>query len=335
MNHSFNIEIAKELGILEAILLNNLYFWIKHNEANEVNYYDGDFWTFNSVKAMTKLFPYATERQIRYALNKLERENIIKVGNYNKSLYDRTLWYALTEKGKSILQNCNLHFTKLSNGSDTIVKPIPYINKNINKDIKERKEEKTFDDIFIDKNVDDKLKETFVEFIKSRKLNGKKMTNRALELSIDKVRKMSDNVNTQIAIVEQSISNGWQGLFPLKETAIDKSIYVPPENDDITWERIFDFWEKTLEFKPRKDKRNVEAVKELLRLDGEEKVEKLIASLGMRSQYQYLSSVIKNISDFRDLLDNRSEVWGFYNKNKSDWANWLEKAREGKKRYDL
>ena len=35
MEHSFNIELAKEYGILEAILLKNIWFWIEKNRANE------------------------------------------------------------------------------------------------------------------------------------------------------------------------------------------------------------------------------------------------------------------------------------------------------------
>ena len=39
MYHSFEVELAKEFGILEAIILNNLEFWIAKNEANEKNFY--------------------------------------------------------------------------------------------------------------------------------------------------------------------------------------------------------------------------------------------------------------------------------------------------------
>ena len=105
MQHSFNVELAKEYGILEAILLNHLWFWIKKNKANNTNYFDGSYWTFNSTKAFSELFPYASERQIKYALKHLREEEIIKVGNYNKDTRDRTLWYAFTEKGKAIVQN--------------------------------------------------------------------------------------------------------------------------------------------------------------------------------------------------------------------------------------
>lgn len=128
MQHSFDIDIAKEYGILEAILLNNIQFWIEKNKANEVNYYDGEYWTFNSTRAYTELFPYVTQRQIKNALKHLREEGILQVGNYNKLTYDRTLWYAFTEKGKSIVQKCPMDCAEMSNGLCENVQPIPDIN---------------------------------------------------------------------------------------------------------------------------------------------------------------------------------------------------------------
>lgn len=127
MQHHFNIKIAEQYGILEAVLLENLKFWIAKNIANGVNYYDGDYWTYNSIKAFQTLFPYASEKQIRSALNNLKEEGIIKTGNYNKSAYDRTLWYAITDKGKTILQLDNFHLPKKENGTSEKGEPIPYI----------------------------------------------------------------------------------------------------------------------------------------------------------------------------------------------------------------
>lgn len=130
MQHSFDIDIAKEYGILEAILLNNLWYWIEKNRANETNLFDGEYWTYNSTRAFNELFPYVSERQIKTALKNLREKEIIKVGNYNVVAYDRTLWYAFTEKGKSIVQKCPMDCAKMSNGSVENVQPIPNINTN-------------------------------------------------------------------------------------------------------------------------------------------------------------------------------------------------------------
>lgn len=116
MIHSFDSEIAKEYGLVEAILLQNFAFWIAKNEANERNYYDGRYWTYNSVKAFQELFPYITTKQLRRALDHIIDEGLIITGNYNADRYNRTLWYALTEKGKCIFPIGQMDFTKKANG---------------------------------------------------------------------------------------------------------------------------------------------------------------------------------------------------------------------------
>ena len=130
MEHSFNIELAKEYGILEAILLKNIWFWIEKNRANEKNFYDGTYWTYNSTRAFNELFPYASESSIKRALKGLQEKGIIKTGNYNKSSYDRTLWYAFTDLGESIISNRQMETNKSSNGNEQNGLTIPDINTN-------------------------------------------------------------------------------------------------------------------------------------------------------------------------------------------------------------
>ena len=134
MIHNFNVNLAVTLGINQAILLNNLYYWIEKNRANNKHYYDGRYWTYNSAKAFCDMFPYMSERAIRYALEGLVEKGIIIKGNYNKLNCDRTLWYAITDYGYTILQNCQMELTNLSDGSDKIVRPIPNNNTD-NKEI--------------------------------------------------------------------------------------------------------------------------------------------------------------------------------------------------------
>ena len=128
MEHSFDIDVAVEYGVNPAILLKNIFYWCEHNKANNKHFYEGEFWTFNSGKAFHELFPYLSEKQIRSALKKLEDEGLVICGNFNKSAYDRTMWYAVTQKGKSILQKGKMEDDKRENGITEKVEPIPYIN---------------------------------------------------------------------------------------------------------------------------------------------------------------------------------------------------------------
>lgn len=130
MEHSFDIEVAKEIGVNGAILLKNIYFWIKKNEANNKHFENGCYWTYNSVKAFNDLFPYLTEKQIRSTLIKLEEDRYIITGNYNKSSYDRTKWYSITERGILLLKG-QMESTKKANEIAQKGEPIPDINTNI------------------------------------------------------------------------------------------------------------------------------------------------------------------------------------------------------------
>lgn len=146
MNHSFNVALAEELGVVQAILLEHIYYWVSNNEFNEKNIHDGVGWMFNSASAFHERFPYLTERQIWFALDKMEKAGIIMTSNFNKAKYDRTKWYSITAEwrerltklnykfGKTISQNSTLHFTKLENGISKNVRPIPSTDTSSNKD---------------------------------------------------------------------------------------------------------------------------------------------------------------------------------------------------------
>lgn len=123
MEHKFNIEIAELVGLEASVILNNLYFWVEHNKANNTNFNDGRYWTYNSIKAYEKLFPYLTKHKIINALKTLEDYGFIVTGNYNKSSYDRTKWYSVNEFK---------HLLKSGNGSDENQTTIPDIKPDTN-----------------------------------------------------------------------------------------------------------------------------------------------------------------------------------------------------------
>lgn len=128
MVHFFDVDVAKEYGIECAVIFQNIGFWVQHNRENGLNDYDGSFWTYNSAKAFEHSFPYMSYQKIGRALTKLEEVGLIKSGNYNKSKFDRTKWYTLTEDGYRVFRNENSHLSNLINGDITGDKPIPDIN---------------------------------------------------------------------------------------------------------------------------------------------------------------------------------------------------------------
>lgn len=94
MDYSFNGEIAARYGIDEAVFIQ----YLANEKVSEQHYYDGRNWTYNSMRAFTELFPFWTEKQVRRIIKKLSDNGAIYIGNYNKSGFDRTQWYALSEE---------------------------------------------------------------------------------------------------------------------------------------------------------------------------------------------------------------------------------------------
>ena len=147
MNHGFNVDVAMICGVHGAIIFDHLWFWVQKNRADGRNQIEGRYWTYASCRELQEQFPYMTTRQIQYALKKLIDCGLILTGCFNAKGYDRTTWYTVSDKGaaisngqdshltklsngtdkivKSISQNCEMEQTKLSNGTDKIVEPIP------------------------------------------------------------------------------------------------------------------------------------------------------------------------------------------------------------------
>jgi hypothetical protein len=122
--HTFDPAEAVKYGILEAVLLSNIRWWVAKNQANGRHNHDGRYWTYNSAKAFTKLFPYASQQQIQRALKRLEDDGVLHVGSYNSNPYDHTKWYSVAIIDSSNLINQEVKVDQPSN---------TYINTVVNK----------------------------------------------------------------------------------------------------------------------------------------------------------------------------------------------------------
>ena len=72
---------------------------------------------------------------------------------------------------------------------------------------------------------DEILDKAFSDYVAMRKQIKKPLTDRAIELAIKKLNELSGGDNdTAIKIIEQSIMNSWQGLFPLKDVKTTSGI---------------------------------------------------------------------------------------------------------------
>ena len=102
------------------------------------------------------------------------------------------------------LNNTDLNNTDLNNTS------------NIKKERKNGL--KSYEEIVNNYTNNEKLRTEIFEFIKMRKLIKSPMTDKALNLMINKLNKLSNNNDElKISILDQSIENSWKGIFELKD----------------------------------------------------------------------------------------------------------------------
>ena len=87
--------LATKIGLNEAIVLQQIHYWIEINHKKDINQYDGRYWTFSSIKEWNKCFPFFGEKTLRRVFLNLEKQGILLTGNFNKLRMDRTKWYTI------------------------------------------------------------------------------------------------------------------------------------------------------------------------------------------------------------------------------------------------
>ncbi|MFD1179654.1 hypothetical protein ACFQ3W_25605 [Paenibacillus puldeungensis] len=90
-------------------------------------------------------------------------------------------------------------------------------NNKDNKDKKVKKENKKDNTAFEDYTSNPVLLESLNSFYEYRKKSKKPMTDAAIKLLLNKLNDLASDDETKVDILNQSILNGWQGIFPIKD----------------------------------------------------------------------------------------------------------------------
>lgn len=116
LNHSFNVEHAEIYGIECAILISHFQFWIEQNQRMGRNFYDDRTWMYQTQKEIAAIYPYFSEDHVCRLIKKLIDKDVLIKGNYNKTPFDKTVWYAFkNEKMFTKPQNCGIDTADLRN----------------------------------------------------------------------------------------------------------------------------------------------------------------------------------------------------------------------------
>jgi hypothetical protein len=130
-DHSFSWKVAREYGVTEAILLK----YLEHRLKMSNNIIDNAQWYYDSLSKIAAHYPYLSRSTVAAALDKLKRAEVIAVDVHNRISWDRTRWYAFTQKGSALGCSKDLLYFNPATAKDVgicaalIVKHVEYKTK--------------------------------------------------------------------------------------------------------------------------------------------------------------------------------------------------------------
>ena len=168
---------------------------------------------------------YIENRSIKkYSLSTIKRavDNLIKDGRikieetelgtlFTVVNYDR--YQGLDNYKKNIENAERTQSERRANGNETESERRQNNNKKEKKEKNDKKDKKK---IIRDYTQNPKLITAINDFMEMRTKIKKPMTERALELLLNKLSAMADTEEEKIALLEQSITNSWLSIYPLK-----------------------------------------------------------------------------------------------------------------------
>ena len=101
-----NRKLAKCLGLKEAVVFQQIHYWLEVDKRTKNNFKDDKYWTYNSVKAWHENeFDFLSLRTVERTLQKLEKDGLLESKTFNKMAGDKTKWYTINYD--KLLEVCN------------------------------------------------------------------------------------------------------------------------------------------------------------------------------------------------------------------------------------
>lgn len=229
-----NTDLALVLGDLnEAIVLNQLNYWLEINKKAEKNLVDGKYWVYNSYSDWRiNNFPYWSEKTIQRAFTRLENKGVVLSANYNKLAIDKTKWYTIdTEKLQELVDEFNSDEDKMTNRQDNMTdrqdkmtcregqsdRPLPEITtENINRDYNSEITNKDNTSI----SIDGEVHTSFSEKPTARAVTRDEMLLKEKDM-IDRFNNICDNDINNSAICD-CVKDGFKMYMQLYEIYFHK-----------------------------------------------------------------------------------------------------------------
>lgn len=192
--------IDTRLNVLEKIILTEIY-----------SLDNGEKGCYASNEHLAE-FCQCSKTKVSTAIRKLIDCGYIYVQNFDGR--KRELKSRLSDFERQNIKNCNAEYHNLKE-SNTDINTDNNTNNTLSK--KERKSKsKTYDEQIAEYTQNEDLQNTLKAFLQMRSFIKKPMTEYALKLMLKKLDEIGNTDDAKIAILNQSITNNWQSIFPLK-----------------------------------------------------------------------------------------------------------------------
>lgn len=170
------------------------------------------------------------KRELKSRVSNFERQNIkkckadiqnLKESNTDNNTINKTN-NKLKESKKEESNNTQNRQVEMSEELKQMQKEIEQLkaeNEKLKtkKERKPKKQTKSYDEQIAEYTQNEELQNALKAFVQMRSFIKKPMTEYALKLMLKKLDELGNNDTTKIAILNQSITHNWQGIFPLKD----------------------------------------------------------------------------------------------------------------------
>jgi len=249
-----NVQLANAIGLNEAIFFQQVHYWLQKSSFS----HDGKKYIYNTVKDWSLQFPFWSESTIKRIISSMIESGLIEVKQLSDNKYDRTNYYTINYQNELLfIENaeCDIEPIDRVNLNQSIG-PIctnvhPKITTEITTDIKDSVEQKRNHGNTKNKPVftlPEKLNldawSLWTEYRKQQGFKPYKQVALGEGAAASKLIELAGgDPAKQLAIVNQSISNQWKGLFTLKteqqqKSAIRQTGFTASENPSCTVVKI-------------------------------------------------------------------------------------------------
>jgi hypothetical protein len=103
--------LAKAIGLNEAIVLQQVQFWLGVHEGIQRNFVDGRYWVYNSYEQWKEQFYFWHRDTIRRTIKSLEDQELLISACLSPDKGDRTKWYTINYERLKEIEAANPPFS--------------------------------------------------------------------------------------------------------------------------------------------------------------------------------------------------------------------------------